>query len=755
MQVRSKHRGLIGASIFAILAAVPAIASAQDQDDLNTLPEIIVTARKVAENVQDVPSSITALSATQLDARGVKSVADLYTVAPNVEFANSGFLFNSLLTIRGVRSSDVFAGFETANGTIVDDVYVGRSAAFNTDLLDIERIEILRGPQGTLQGKNIIGGAINITTVRPGPDFGAGVTVEAGDYNLFAARAYLNAPLSDTVSTRFNLTRRQREGFTKNAFTGNTLGDTDNWGGRAQLSWKPNERLSVLLQGEYSRDDATDAGVIFTAPGELSTPFTAFALKRTVNSDVDSTIERELFGLSAIVNYAINDTLDLTSVTAYRGYNIGQMTEQDGLPVAFVNSSVDQEQRQFSQELRLTYRVPGMTAVGGLYYYRESIKDRTRLYQNIPLYLGVPPIPGLGLVPTDAVSTGDVDTDSVAVFAAITKNLTDQLILSGGLRFTHDQRDNTAAAYSLVDPILGYPAEVPSGQLFTPVSDTTVVPLSVPLGHGSIEDTQVTGDVALTYRFTDDVSTYVKYARGYKGGGFQTGLPTLPGSLGEEIKPEFVDNWEMGLRSTFWGNRARFNVTGFYMNWKDRQSNRVAIVGGIPTYVLYNDPKAVLYGIEAEFDIVPVKGVTLGATYGFNHAEFEKSIDPSLDGKEIAGVSPNNLTFSADWVVPLGDSFNLRLNGNARWADSYQTSDGGAFTQPSYWWLNAAIGVETADGRYRLRVWGRNLTDEDVVTNTTAGIPTPGSAPFTPGASRILVNFREPRTAGLEFSARF
>jgi len=757
MKKQLARHGFFGTALLASLAAAPALAQVPTPEGTGsaTLTDIIVTARKVAENVQDVPASITALSSEQLSARGVRSVGELFTVAPNVEFANSGFLFNSLLTIRGVRSSDSVAGFETANGTVVDQVYVGRSTAFNTDLLDIDRIEILRGPQGTLQGKNIIGGSINITTTRPGPELGAGATVEVGNYDLFSARAYLNLPLSETVSTRFNLTRRKQDGFTRNAGTGSTLGGIDNWGGRAQLLWDASERLNIVFQGEYSKDDATDAAVVFTLPGETITPFTAFSRQRTVNADFDSTVQREIFGLSAIANYELSDRIVLSSVTAYRGYKIDQISEQDGLPVAFVNSSVNQEQRQFSQEARLSYQAPGTTVVGGLYYFHESLRDRTRLFLNIPLLLAVPPLPNLGIVPTDAVSQNKLNSDSFAIFAAITQELTSKLVLSGGLRLTHDKRKNVASAVSLIDPVLGFPAQVPAGQAFTPIGSTNPVNLVVPLALGSLSNTELTGDVALTYRFTSELSAYAKFARGYKGGGFQTGLPTLPGSLGAQVRPEFVNSWEAGFRSQLWENRARFNITAFYMDWKDRQASRVSIVGGVPTFVLFNDPKAVLYGVEAELNVVPVKGITLGATYGHNHAEFKESANPALNGKRIAGVSKNNLTFSADWLAPLNNALNLRLNGNARWADSYNTADGSPFVQPAYWWLYAAVGMETADGRFSVRAWGRNLTNADVVTSTTAGIPTPGTTPFTPGPSRILVNFRQPRTAGLEFSARF
>lgn len=748
-------RNIVWASA-ALITCTPHIALAQNAaTSVVEADEIVVTARKIEEDVQDVPLSITVLDAETMALRGVSAPADVYRVAPNVEYNPSGIISNALLTIRGVRSSDVFSGFETANGVILDEVFVGRSAAFNAALLDIDRIEVLRGPQGTLQGKNIIGGALNIVTRRPSQTFDGALSIEGGSDGLFNVAGFVSGPLTDTLAGKLSLSRRVRDGFTENLFTGDTLGEDDNVSGRAQLLWSPSERFEALLTVDSSRDDVNDNSADYTAPGETTTPFTATGLDRQVEGDANGTGQRDTFGAALRANYELSPSLDFTSLTSYRTFEIAQFIEQDGLSVPLVNNGTDIDQTQFSQELRLTYGANGFGWIAGAYYMRETIEDQTRSMINVPLIAGVlfPPF----VVPLDSLSRSETTSTSYAAFASFTTELSDAWTLSAGARVTRDERDIVSSAFSLINGGTGFSDAPAIGEQFAPLAGLTAVPLAVGAPTSSAEETALTGDVSLTYDWSDDVSTYLRYARGYKAGGFQTGLPTLPTALGDVVDPEFVDSYEIGFRSTALDRNLIFNATAFYSLWQDRQSFRVEIIGGVPTYILFNDPESVIYGLEAELQYRPTEELTFGANLGVQETEFTESDDPALEGREFSRVSPVTIGLTADWVHPISSDWSFRLGGDARWAQSYFFDDANTpgFKQPDYWLVNALAGFETNDGAISLRLWGRNLTDEDVVVSAVSGVPSEATAPFTPGGSRIVVNLREPRTWGVQAAFRF
>jgi iron complex outermembrane receptor protein len=519
--------------------------------------------------------------------------------------------------------------------------------------------------------------------------------------------------------------------------------------------WTPSERFEALLTVDSSTDDVNDNSADYTAPGEVTTPFTTAGLDRQVEGDANGTGQRDTFGAALRLNYELSPSLDLTSLTSYRTFEIAQFIEQDGLSVPLVNTGTDIDQTQFSQELRLTYGTDRFGWIAGAYYMRETIEDQTRAMINVPLIAGVlfPPF----VVPRDSLSRSETTSTSYAAFAAFTTELSEAWTLSAGARVTRDERDIDSSAFSLINGGTGFSDAPAVGEPFAPLAGLTAVPLAVGAPTSSAEETALTGDVSLTYDWTDDVSTYLRYARGYKAGGFQTGLPTLPTALGDIVDPEFVDSYEIGFRSTALERSLIFNATAFYSIWQDRQSFRVEIIAGVPTYILFNDPESVIYGLEAELQYRPTQELTFGASLGVQETEFTESDDPTLEGREFSRVSPVTIGLTADWVHPISSDWSFRLGGDARWAQSYFFDDANTpgFKQPDYWLVNALAGFETNDGAISLRLWGRNLTDEDVVVSAVSGVPSEATAPFTPGGSRIVVNLREPRTWGVQAAFRF
>ncbi len=727
-------------ALMPLLMATP--AQAQTSDGIIGLEEIVVTARKRSENLQDVPISISAFSAEALQATGASSLGDLYASVPNFEFVNSGFLFNSSVTIRGIVSNDMMAGFETATGTVVDEVYIGRSAAFNSTFLDVERVEILRGPQGTLQGKNIIGGAINITTRRPSNELTAAADATFGNYDLMQLRGYVSGPIiEDKVAAKISGTLRKRDGYTKNTFTGSTLGEEDNYALSSQFLFTPNESFELLIGGDYMKDDINDNPTLYTAPGEVTSPLTPTVASREVALDFDSPTKREVFGGFAKMNYTMDSGIMLTSVTGYRGFNLNSVFEQDGTPALLVNTGKEQRQRQFSQELRLTSPSEGpLRWIVGAYYFNEKIKEVTRA--------------AFFAFRSDTIAFADLDSDSYAGFGSLSYDFTDQFSATAGLRYTHDKRNFEGSARYLGLTPAGLPLQMPApGQAFVPFDPSMpFIPIGLLTPTNSGTEDVVTGDLTLNYKWTSDISTYLKYARGYKGGGFQTNLAAT--TLGYSVKPEYVDSFEFGFRSMLWDNRIRFNATAFYLNWKDRQVQDFD--AAFFTNVVRNDKKATTYGAEFELAAQLTEALSMDFNAGLLNAKIKEGqinqfgAPPIiLDGNKIANTPSVTFGGALQYRQEITSGLVLFLRGEANWRDSYYLNSENTRQADSSWLLNARVGLESADGRLGVYLWGRNLLDEDIVAAA-------GSVPLPPPAGpKIFTVLRDPRTYGITLNVKY
>jgi iron complex outermembrane receptor protein len=727
-------------AVAGYVVLVPSQAPAATGSDV-ALEEIMVTAQKRTENVQDVPISITVLDAAALKNTGTNSLGDLFASVPNFEFVNSGFLFNSTITIRGVVSNDSMAGFETATGTVVDEVYVGRSAAFNSTFLDVERVEILRGPQGTLQGKNIIGGAVNITTRRPTPDWTAAADVTAGNYDLTQFRGYVSGPLvPDRLMAKLSATVRQRDGYTENTYTGNTLGNEDSKAVALQFLVTPNESLEILFGGDYMKDDVRDNPTLYTAPFETTDPLTPTVESREVSTEFDSQTERKIFGGFAKINYTLGSGIVLTSISGYRGFDIDSVFEQDGTPLLLANSGKIQEQRQFSQELRVTSPAnQRLRWIGGLYYFDERLEEETR---GAFFAFGV-----------DTIALARVTSKSYAGFGSLSFDFTDRLSSTVGLRYTHDDRDFKGAAGYLGLVPAGVPLCEPAvGRAFCPFTDVSQIIVPLPIAPNSATESVVTGDLTLNYKWTPAISTYFKYARGYKGGGFQTNLAAV--TLGDDVKPEYVDSFELGYRSMLLDNRVRLNATIFYLNWKDRQVQDFDAT--LFTNVVRNDAKAASYGAELELAAQLSERFSVNVNAALLHAEIKEGYitqpfqpDLILDGNEIPNSPAASIGGAVQYRQLITHNLVLFARGELNWRDSYYLNSENSFKTPSSTLLNARLGIESADGRYGLAIWGKNLTDEDVVSAA-------GSVPLPPPAGpKLFAVLRDPRTYGVTFNVRY
>lgn len=735
--VSARKRGLKIGLAASTAIFLPLAAAAQTAGD-GRIPEIVVSARKQSENLQDVPISITAFDAEQIDLHNFRTLQDIAYSVPNLNISRLTTL-STQISIRGINSADSSPGFETGVAVILDDVYVGRAAGFSTSLLDIERIEVLRGPQGTIQGRNVIGGSINVVTARPSDEFFAKGKVSYGNYDQFVATGVVGGPIVEgKLAGKFGVGRYYHDGFGENVSLGKPLDTEDAWSYRAQLSFTPTDDLEILLTGDYDTFDMHDFHNDF-GPAGIAAP-TPDLLDREVEGDVWNTGEREVWGAAVNIYYDLSETLSLASITSYRGYDVAIVQEGDpwqnfglaGAGTFVATAANDQSQHQISQEIRLSSDGEALSWLAGLYYYAETLEN----YQNF--LFG--PSTGTEILGGSTIDDSEVTTDSYAAFASATYRFNDLLSATGGLRYTINERDAVVTeTYGVdgVDPILGTYVDMLT--LDDPAPKIFDAPILLGTTTNSISDKVLTGDFTLTADWTPDVSTYVKYARGFKGGGFNTSFNE--GFSGGAVKPEYLDAGEIGLRSVLFDRALRFNATAFYMKHKDQQ-----VLQFDPTtfrYVTANEPGTRTMGVEIDGALALTDNLTW--SFGGAYTDAEVTAGPN-EGAKMAYTSPWSFTNSVAFDAPITEDVSFFLFHEASWRDGYTLAPGatGVAVQPSYWWLSGRIGVKSADGRWTLGAYGRNLLDKTVVS----------SASDIPGLFSVAF-VQQPRTYGVELSVDF
>ena len=630
------------------------------------LEEVVVTARKREESLQDAPIAVSAFSGEALDFRGVTDLERLDQFTPNLvlnEAPTNSNVTNAAVFIRGIGQNDFVPVIDPGVGIYVDGVYLGRSVGAVLDLVDLERIEVLRGPQGTLFGRNTIGGAISMTSKQPDEEFGGKVDLKVGTDAMVKARGSVNVPLADNLFGRFSLATFQQDGYVKRVFDGKDLGDQDVFAGRGSVRWQPAADLDITLSGDYSRERengspsvttgiqpmnvglATGGGPSMTLaantiaaqlanggppsfvggaffdvtqplpfqflaceqPANFNNPFCYNSRyiedgKKKYNYGTDpSEQELDVWGFSGVVEWDITDNLAAKSITALRGFDGYFAGDQDGSPVR-VSYLIDiYEHEQISQELQLlgTSFADKLDWIAGFYYFDEEGKNINPVRFS-QVYLQ---------------SGGEYEADSWAIFGQGTWHVNDRLDLTVGLRYTEDQRDYLPDQFIEVLPIGPLPVFCPPGQMarVCQVGDRALPFMSV--SH-STEELVPMANIA--YQWNDQLMTYFTYSEGFKSGGFTQRIfppePSLP-----SFNPEFVTSYEAGLKFEGWDNRLRLNLAGFFTDYEDLQ-----LLVADPTRVgpfVSNAGDAEMWGMEVEWFANPAEGWFITGSVGLIDAD--------------------------------------------------------------------------------------------------------------------------------------
>jgi len=683
------------------------------------LEEIVVTATKTGEtNLQQTPIAITVMTADSISQAGIGNVRDLAAFVPNMHVAeNTG---QAQLYIRGIGTNQVAAGADPSSTVHVDGVYVARPASYFLSFLDVERIEVLRGPQGTLYGRNSVGGTINVISRKPDNHLQVGVRGELGNYDRLQMEGYLSGPLiEDRVAGSVSMMRSTRDAYRENIVPGGTdIDDEDVLAARGQLRFTPGNAVDVVLRGDWLQDESIVSGY-----QKLLEPRGGGALVDTVMGDYDRVAldapqysDRRIAGVSLDANFQLNESLQLRSLTGWRELDWYIAIDTDASDQSLLQTFIEDRQDQFSQELNLSGNYDRVRFVAGLYYFQEDDTQPITVRSNVP--------------GTESRSYPVVDTESWAVFGQLSYQITPAVSATVGLRYTEEDKHFSQHAGTYVvatgAPVVGSPV------------------IYERKGHY----TALTPKLSLEWQAADNAFVYGSATRGFKSGGFVNSSRNPQ----QGYDPEYLWSYEIGVKTDWLDNRLRINTSAFYYEYEDLQVLFFLVPGVTDTR---NAATASVYGLELELQAAPLRDLELGLSLGLLNAEYDaferaprrgNAGEFDASGQKLNAAPTAALSGYGEYEWNMSSGWSAFIRAEANWKDrQYFTVENlDLESQEAYWLLQGSIGLRDVQGHWTLSIWGRNLTDEQYVT-TTASFAS-GRVAGRPGA---------PRTYGVGFAYRY
>ena len=747
--------------------------------------EIVVTARRREESAQEVPIPMSIVDSALLEQAGAFNVNRLKELVPTVQFYSTNPR-NSAINIRGLGAPYGLTndGLEPGVGLYVDGVFNARPAAATLDFIDVAQIEVLRGPQGTLYGKNTTAGAINVTTKKPSFTPESSIEQSFGNYGFIQSKASITGPLNDKVAARISFSGTQRDGFLHNVATDDDLNDLNNLGVRGQLLYVASDDVQVTLAGDFTRQRPEGYAQVYagvaptlrparrqwaaiTADLGYSVPSTN-PFDRLTDTDTPWRSKQDMGGasLTADWNTGIGQ---LTSITAYRFWEWDPSNDRDylGLPITTV-SAAPSDQEQWTQEIRLAGDItPTLNYVVGVFGFYQNIKSAPVHKQEqgaaAARFLLDPNAAGYSADLLDGYGQDtriDFDTESAALFGQLDWSITDKLHVLPGLRLNYDKKKMDFAA-----SVYGGP-ENPTPEQLTLQRSV----LSPQAYQANVDDTNVSGQLTLAYEINDSVNVYATYAKSYKSVGMNSAaLPTdangNPALSAATVKPEDVDHYEVGIKTRpLPGVTA--NLSAFNTEIKDFQAQvQNNAVGALRGY-LANAEKVRVRGVEFDSNARIGSSLTLYAAAAYTDGEYVSFKDApapleqsggaaatqvvDASGSRLPGISKWAGSFGGEYVITSGllgreGDYYLGADGSSRSDFSSSATESEYLNVGGYTLYNARVGFRANDG-WELGFWVRNLTDKDYFELLAAASGSTGLYVGQPG---------DPRTYGLTFRARF
>ncbi|EIL96706.1 TonB-dependent receptor [Rhodanobacter thiooxydans] len=690
------------------------------KSEATKLEAVKVTARRRDEWLQDVPVAISAFSQQQLSDLHADDISGIQHAVPNL-YLDKGDGANAVVYIRGVGQNDSLAFADPGVGIYVDDVFIARSQAAFLELFDVDRIEVLRGPQGTLYGRNTIGGAIKFVSSPPPRTPKGYLEVGAGNYDQRVLKASFGGPLvKDTLNGKVAIAYSERDGYARNTVDGKSDGDQNTLSGRAALDWKPSDRLQVLFSMDGKRDrphtsrspvretsitGATSSGQLVTYP-KATDPY-------VVEVNANGLSDLTAYGASVTARYQASDAVMIESITAYRDMDFKLNLDTDGSPLPILDILLKEKENQFSQELRANYDAGGpLTGTAGVYYFHDDDTSFSGVDDGSATIFGFP-VTMFGFPSSSLADTKQV-TKSYAAFADASYNINDKLALSAGLRYTYEEKTSGREFENFFDPVVSVIRKTPpflagAGVVGTPI-------------HGKADFDALTPKFSLSYKPNSEVLLYASAARGFKSGGFD-GRGTTDFSF-QPFKPEFVWTYEAGAKTGWMDGALVFNAAYFYSDYTDMQVTSFGAdpVSGVFVSLFSNAAAATIQGLEFELAAQPNPNLSINATLGLLDANYDKF--STLVGGVVTDVSKRDLVNSprlnasvgVTWTQPVADGLDVVLHGDANHRSSLATeiTDSPVLRQRAYTLLNAFVGLRSAKDKWEVRAGVQNIGNEKV-----------------------------------------
>lgn len=725
------------------------------------LEEVVVTAQKREQNLQQVPISISAISRAQLEYRGIESGVDLTGLAPNLMVSKApGSSLISQVSIRGSATGQPGIYVDPAVGMYVDGVYIAKSQGSLFELLDLERVEVLRGPQGTLFGRNTLAGAINFVTRKPSGEWSGSASLEIGNYQRHVERVSVDLPRMGILSLNLAARNEQSDGWLRNT-TGKDQGDAGRKAWRLAATFDITPEFQIDYSYDHSEvDEAQSPTTLYSLSG-TSGPLTALGsqlvglgsslnnpnftaagnfllaaapqmaphVRRSRPSSISTNPWAEngqwldIDGHAVTASYATNPNNTLKYIGSYRSMDLKNRYDLDGTPVDLINTGLNTDMRSYSHELQWVGNLNSLNYVLGYYYYKED--GSTTGGQHIAM--SPPPA-------NDKLVVYDVGDRAEAVYGQLDWSVTEDLTLTAGLRYTRERRTNASA------------------QIATDGYRGPAVSYILPWTRADASFSASTPTVSVNYQVLPDINLYARMAKGFKSGGFSAEMPTVEG-VTTPYGPEKSTTYELGVKSVFLDQRAQLNIALYHNEITDMQISQLP--PGSTTSQFFNAGEATQQGVEVEGVFLPAPGWQLRLNYGYVDAEFDEYMDHPRNAATaaLAGASVNDLIDTADnRVMPYAPrhTFDLSVDGElaqTRWGilrllasytyrssfyvapanKSLHTAEAGSGSLAS---LNEVPSLGLVDmklllsdipvtqsGTAEVAIWVKNLTDEDKLAN--------------------------------------
>lgn len=725
---QSRRRHILSASALAMLAASGAWGQ-QAPATVDVLDEIVVTARQRSESMQDTPFSMAAMTSDKLDAQNVVSTMDLDNKVPGLVLRPDNTRVQPFIGIRGVGDISRNPGIDNRTGMYLDGAPMGRSSSVNYPIFDIDSVEVLRGPQGTLFGNNSLTGVISIQSQKPSFTDSSRTTVSIGERNLFAGSGYVNKALTEDLAVRLTATGHSQDGYYKNAYDGSTAGGGTNYAGRVQARYVPTADTTI----DFSADAVRAKDDILLGVGKFSTGPMAGMADYTFNANTNPFRDRTIWGLGLNVEHTMPADFVLTSISSYRRSRESFRYDGDGSPGALINVGFRYADWNFSQEVRVASpRNEFYDYVVGAFYYHQnpSMVQAARFGPDYP----AAPVRGAIIG-----GTGVVAVDQTAAFAHGTLRPAEWLALDAGVRAqrTTKSGDKVQDATAIV---LGYPALT---------------------AHLSLADTTVNPMASITVKPVSGVNVYALYSTGDRAGGFNMDVVKTLSAI--SFDSESVVNYEAGIKTELFDRRLRLNIAAYRQRFKDFQQAQNIIdpnppAGTLPTVinVITNAARVRSQGIEVDVDASLMPGLRLSGGVGFNHAyflSFPNGGGPGVDytGSPLIEAPRFQASATLDYRRQVTDNFDGRASITVSGRSKVYSQPGstvapfndGRYLEDGYASVGMRLALERRDNGIEVAFWVRNLTDE---RHADAASPV--------AAGYLFKGLNEPRTFGVDLTFR-